>query len=73
MSRGDLVLNQSTEPSRSGYRRYGAPKRKRHLHLTDEAHAHLVKLAEARSSSPSEVCEQIIRAHALVLSIPTPP
>jgi len=73
MSRSDLFLNQSTEPARSGYRRYGAPKRKRHLHLTDQAHAHLVTLAEAKSTSPSEVCEQIIRAHALALSIPTPP
>lgn len=52
--------------------RYGSLKRKRHLHLTDEAHGHLVNLAQQSGEHPSEICEQIIRAHIAALAIPQP-
>lgn len=52
------------------HRLYGEPKRKRHLYLTDTAHLHLVDLAHGSGSSPSEVCEQIIRNHASATAIP---
>ncbi len=53
------------------HRLYGELKRKRHLYLTDTAHKHLVDLAHGNDSSPSEVCEQIIRNHAMALSVPS--
>mgnify|MGYP000066949081 CR=1 FL=1 len=49
---------------------YGERKRKRHLHLTDTAHCYLVDLANGKGTSPSEVCEQIIRYHATAATIP---
>lgn len=52
------------------HRLYGELKRKRHLYLTDTAHTHLVDLAQGSGSSPSEVCEQIIRLHATATAIP---
>ncbi len=52
------------------HRLYGELKRKRHLYLTDTAHTHLVDLAHSSGSSPSEVCEQIIRNHATAAAIP---
>lgn len=52
------------------HRLYGEPKAKRHLYLTDTAYAHLVDLAEGSGTSPSEVCEQLIRHHASALAIP---
>ena len=52
-------------------RLYGELKRKRHLYLTDTAHKHLVDLAHGNDSSPSEVCEQIIRLHAMSLRVPS--
>ena len=52
------------------HRLYGELKRKRHLYLTDTAHTHLVYLAHSSGSSPSEVCEQIIRNHATAAAIP---
>jgi hypothetical protein len=77
MSSHALPLSESTEPAvgpaKTNYRRYGVPKRKRHLYLTDAAHGHLVSLASLRDSSPSEVAEQIIRAHQQAVSIPTAP
>jgi hypothetical protein len=53
------------------HRLYGELKAKRHLYLTDTAHTHLVDLAHSTGSSPSEICEQIIRNHATALAIPT--
>ena len=53
------------------HRLYGELKRKRHLYLTDTAHKHLVDLAHGNDSSPSEVCEQIIRVHAMSLRVPS--
>jgi len=50
---------------------YGEPKRKRHLYLTDKAHQYLVDLANRSGSSPSEVCEQIVRNHASAIAIPS--
>lgn len=57
------------------HRLYGELKRKRHLYLTDTAHKHLVDLALGNGTSPSEVCEQIIRNHVTAAAIPftTPP
>lgn len=52
--------------------RYGSLKRKRHLHLSDEAHGHLVTLAQQSGLYPSEICEQIIRNHIAALAIPSP-
>lgn len=52
-------------------RLYGELKRKRHLYLTDTAHKHLVDLAHGNDSSPSEVCEQIIRHHVTATAIPS--
>jgi len=52
------------------HRLYGELKRKRHLYLTDTAHTHLVDLASGSGTSPSEVCEQIIRNHATATAIP---
>lgn len=43
------------------HRLYGELKRKRHLYLTDTAYRHLVNLAQATDSSPSQICEQIVR------------
>jgi hypothetical protein len=43
------------------HRLYGELKRKRHLYLTDTAYKHLVDLAQATHSSPSQICEQILR------------
>jgi hypothetical protein len=54
-------------------RLYGELKRKRHLYLTDTAHKHLVDLAHGNDSSPSEVCEQIIRLHVTATAIPSTP
>ena len=54
------------------HRFYGERKHKRHLYLTDTAHKLLVDLANGSGSSPSEVCEQIIRHHASALAIPSP-
>ncbi len=54
------------------HRLYGELKRKRHLYLTDTAHNHLVNLANGSGTSPSEVCEQIIRHHATASAIPVP-
>jgi hypothetical protein len=52
------------------HRLYGQPKRKRHLYLTDDAHQHLLDLAHGNGTSPSEVCEQIVRNHAAATAIP---
>ena len=52
-------------------RLYSAAKRKRHLYLTDESFDHINALAQARGSSPSEVCEQLIRLHIRAIAIPT--
>lgn len=52
------------------HRHYGELKRKRHLYLTDTAHKHLIDLASGNGTSPSEVCEQIIRYHATATAIP---
>lgn len=52
------------------HRLYGERKTKRHVYLTDFAHNVLLDLAASSCSSPSEVCEQIIRAHALARGIP---
>ena len=46
------------------HRLYGELKRKRHLYLTDTAYGHLVNLAQATDSSPSQICEQIVRYYA---------
>ncbi|MGA0103175.1 MAG: hypothetical protein ACO3LH_05620 [Steroidobacteraceae bacterium] len=54
------------------HRLYGELKRKRALYLTDTAHTHLVDLAQGNGTSPSEVCEQIIRHHASATAIPVP-
>ncbi len=48
---------------------YGERKRKRHLYLTDTAHQHLVDLAQRTGTSPSEICEQVIRNHAIATAI----
>jgi hypothetical protein len=53
------------------HRLHGELKRKRHLYLTDTAHLHLVNLAQGSGTSPSEVCEQIIRLHATAQAIPS--
>jgi uridine kinase len=53
------------------HRAYGEPKGKRHLYLTETAYAHLVGLATCSGSSPSEVCEQIVRNHMHALAIPS--
>jgi hypothetical protein len=53
------------------HRLHGELKRKRHLYLTDTAHKHLVNLADSSGTSPSEVCEQIIRNHVTATAIPT--
>lgn len=45
------------------HRLYGELKRKRHLYLTDTAYRYLVNLAQAEESSPSQICEQIVRSH----------
>jgi hypothetical protein len=45
------------------HRLYGELKRKRHLYLTDTAYEHLINLAQDKDSSPSQVCEQIVRAY----------
>ena len=55
------------------HRLYGELKRKRHLYLTDTAHKHLVDLAHGNDTSPSEVCEQIIRQHVTAIAIPSTP
>ena len=55
------------------HRLYGELKRKRHLYLTDTAHKHLVDLAHGNDSSPSEICEQIIRLHVTATAIPSTP
>jgi hypothetical protein len=52
------------------HRLYGERKRKRHLYLTDTAHTHLIDLAQGTGTSPSEVCEQILRHHATAIAIP---
>lgn len=44
-----------------GALRYGSPKRKRAIYLTDTSYGHLVDLAKAANLAPSEICEQIIR------------
>jgi hypothetical protein len=51
-------------------RLYGELKRKRHLYLTNTAHRHLTDLAQSTGTSPSEVCEQILRHHATAIAIP---
>lgn len=65
------MSTQSTQFTGTRHRAYGEPKAKRHLYLTDTAYAHLVDLATCASSSPSEVCEQIIRNHIHALAIPS--
>jgi len=50
---------------------YGERKRKRHLYLTDTAHQYLVDLATSTGSSPSEICEQLIRKHANAHAAPS--
>ncbi len=62
---------QSTQFFGTRHRAYGVPKVKRHLYLTETAYAHLVDLATCGDSSPSEVCEQIIRNHIDALAIPS--
>jgi hypothetical protein len=52
------------------HRLHGELKRKRHLYLTDTAHRHLTDLAQGTGTSPSEVCEQILRHHATAIAIP---
>lgn len=61
----------STQFSKTRHHAYGGPKAKRHLYLTDTAYAHLVDTATCAGSSPSEVCEQIIRNHIHALAIPS--
>jgi hypothetical protein len=65
------MSDQSTQFSGTRHRAYGAPKAKRHLYLTETAYQHLVDLARCANSSPSEVCEQIIRNHIHALAIPS--
>jgi hypothetical protein len=55
------------------HRLYGERKFKRHLYLTDTAYHHLVDLAQSSGSSPSEVCEQILRLHVTAQAIPLSP
>ena len=52
------------------HRLYGERKFKRHLYLTDTAYHHLVDLANSNGTSPSEICEQIIRYHAAAKALP---
>lgn len=60
----------STQFAKTRHRAYGEPKAKRHLYLTDTAYQHLVDSATSADSSPSEVCEQIVRNHIHALAIP---
>lgn len=63
-------MDQSTRFRGTRHRLYGEKKAKFHLYLTSAAHGHLVDLATKNGSSPSEVCEQIIRHHAVGLTLP---
>jgi hypothetical protein len=55
------------------HRLYGELKRKRHLYLTETAYRHLVNLAQATASSPSQVCEQILRKEIATATGTQPP
>lgn len=57
------MSNKSTSRKGPRYFRYPEGKRKCHLYLTGLAFQHLVDMAKENDVYPSEVCEQIIRAH----------
>ncbi len=65
------MSDESMQFSKTRHRAYGEPKVKRHLYLTDTAYRHLLDLATCADSSPSEVCEQIVRNHIHALVIPS--
>jgi len=50
---------------------YGEEKLRRTLYLTETAHRHLVDLANGNGTSPSQICEQIIRHHATAAALST--
>lgn len=57
------MSSKSTPRKGPRYFRYPEGKRKCHLYLTGLAFQHLVDMAKENDVYPSEVCEQIIRAH----------
>lgn len=61
-------------PSTVTRRPRGTGAKKRHLYLTDAVYTGLlVHLATAAGTSPSDVCEQILRHHQDALAIPSTP
>lgn len=66
------TLTKDPSPRRRRFRGLGV--KKRHLYLTDDVYEGLlVQLATAAGTSPSDVCEQILRHHQTALALPQTP
>lgn len=65
-----MVVSLTKKP-RLTRRPRGLGAKKRHLYLTDDIYnGLLVTLAAAVGTSPSDVCEQILRHHQHALALP---